>query len=349
MTARVRYLDRSILPTYPNLLSDVRRQAAKFTGAKAILDKPWTRFWIRTLLCLLGAAFAIKLLLPQVGGLRETWQVLRTVRWPWLVAGGFLLPAVYFAAVMALRGAVDHPLGLRRTALVQLAGSFANKLTPKGLGGMGVNQRYLERSGVKRPVAVAGIALNMAAGLVVHVTSLIVLGALLGLGSVKPVDLPLSWLNMVTIVVVMALFGFVVLVLFPDTRRKAIAAIVAAAKGLLDVLRTPAQAAKLFIGVAGVPFANVLMLTAALHAFGVQPSLLKVGAVYLGGEALASASPTPGHLGAIEAVLVANLTTMGVQTGPAVAGVLIYRLLGFWLPIIPGILALRYLRRQQVL
>jgi undecaprenyl-diphosphatase len=349
MTARVRYLDKRFLPTYPNLLSDVRRQAAKLNGAKAILDKPWTRFWIRNLLCLLGAVFAIKLLLPQVGGLRETWQVLRTVRWPWLVAGGFLLPAVYLAAAMALRGAVDHPLGLKRTALVQLAGSFANKLTPKGLGGMGVNQRYLERSGVERPVAVAGIALNMAAGLVVHVTSLLVLGALLGLGSVKPVDLPLPWLNLVAIVVVMALFGSVVLVLMPGTRRKAITAIVAAAKGLLDVLRTPAQAAKLFIGVAGVPFTNVLMLTAALHAFGVQPSLLKVGAVYLGGEALASASPTPGHLGAIEAVLVANLTTMGVQAGPAVAGVLIYRLLGFWLPIIPGVLALRYLRRQQVL
>ena len=124
---------------------------------------------------------------------------------------------------------------------------------------------------------------------------------------------------------------------------------VAAAKGLLDILRTPAQAAELFSGVAGVTVANVLMLNTALHAFGVQPSLLKVGVVYLGGEALASASPIPGRLGAIEAVLVANLTTVGVETGPAVAGVLIYRLLGFWLPIIPGILALRYLRRQQVL
>ena len=48
---------------------------------------------------------------------------------------------------------------------MQLAGSFANKLAPKGLGGIGVNQRYLERSGVERPVAVAGIALNVAAGL----------------------------------------------------------------------------------------------------------------------------------------------------------------------------------------
>ena len=349
MTARARYREKLVLRTYPNLLSEVRRQAAKFIGAKPLLVKPWTRFWIRNLLCLLGVAFAINLLLPQMGGLRQTWQVLRTVRWAWLVAGVLVLPAVYFAAAMALRGAVDHPLGLKRTVLVQLAGSFANKLTPKGLGGMGVNQRYLERSGVERPVAAAGIALNMAAGLVVHMASLLAVSAFLGLRGVKLASLPVAWPYIVALVVVIVFLGIIVLVLLPGIRLKAMAEVVAAAKGLLDVLRTPAQAAKLFSGVAGVTLANVLMLTAALHAFGVQPSLLKVGAVYLGGEALASASPTPGHLGAIEAVLVANLTTLGVQTGPAVAGVLIYRLLGFWLPIIPGILAHRYLRRQQVL
>jgi hypothetical protein len=73
---------------------------------------------------------------------------------------------------------------------------------------------------------------------------------------------------------VIAFLGIIVLVLLPGIRREANAAIVTAAKGLLDVLRTPAQAAKLFSGVAGVTFANVLMLTAALHAFGVQPSFL---------------------------------------------------------------------------
>jgi len=119
MTARAKYPVKSILRTYPNLLSEVRRQAAKFTGAKPLLVKPWTRFWIRTLLCLLGVAFAINLLLPQVGGLRQTWQVLRTVRWAWLVVGVLVLPAVFFAAAMALRGVVNRPLGLKRTALAQ--------------------------------------------------------------------------------------------------------------------------------------------------------------------------------------------------------------------------------------
>jgi undecaprenyl-diphosphatase len=304
---------------------------------------------LRGLLYLLGAVVAVYLLLPQAGGLSQTWDVLRTVRWGWLLAGALVVPATYFAAAIALQGAVNHPLGLRRTASVQLAGSFLNKLTPKGLGGIGVNERYLVRSGVERPVAVAGIALNMAAGMVVHMTSLLAVSAVLGLRSGRSINLPVSWPYLVAFGVVIALLGNIILALLPGIRRKAVAALVTGATGLWDVLRTPAQAIKLFAGVAGVTLANVVTLTIALHAFGIHPSLLKVSAVYLGGEALASASPTPGRLGAIEAVLVANLTAMGVQTGPAVAGVLIYRLLGFWLPIIPGLLALRYLRRQQVL
>jgi uncharacterized membrane protein YbhN (UPF0104 family) len=53
-------------------------------------------------------------------------------------------------------------------------------------------------------------------------------------------------------------------------------------------------------------------------------------------------------LGAVEAALVASLTAVGVQTGPAVAGVLTYRLLTFWLPILPGFLALRYLQHREI-
>ena len=66
-------------------------------------------------------------------------------------------------------------------------------------------------------------------------------------------------------------------------------------------------------------------------------------AVYLAGAAVASISPTPGGLGAMEAALVAGLTAVGAPTGPAVAGVLAFRLLTFWLPILPGWLAYRAL------
>jgi uncharacterized membrane protein YbhN (UPF0104 family) len=69
----------------------------------------------------------------------------------------------------------------------------------------------------------------------------------------------------------------------------------------------------------------------------------------LGGTAVASASPTPDGLGALEAALVAGLTALGYPVGLAVAGVLTYRLFTFWLPILPGLAAFRYLHRRQVI
>jgi undecaprenyl-diphosphatase len=72
-------------------------------------------------------------------------------------------------------------------------------------------------------------------------------------------------------------------------------------------------------------------------------------AIYLGGAAVASIAPTPGGLGALEAALVAGLTAAGAASGPAVAAVLVYRLVTYWLPIVPGFVAYRSLRHQGML
>ena len=81
------------------------------------------------LLALVAAGFAVYLLLPQVGELRQTLGALQAARWSWLAAGLVLAAASYLAAV-------GPPLGLGRTTLVQVASSFANRLTPAGWAGL---------------------------------------------------------------------------------------------------------------------------------------------------------------------------------------------------------------------
>ena len=61
----------------------------------------------------------------------------------------------------------------------------------------------------------------------------------------------------------------------------------------------------------------------------------------------AAASPTPGGLGAIEALLVAGLTGVGISPRPAVSAVLTYRLATYWLPVLPGWLSWRLLQRRD--
>ena len=59
--------------------------------------------------------------------------------------------------------------------------------------------------------------------------------------------------------------------------------------------------------------------------------------------------PTPGGVGAVEAVLLAALTGVGVPSGSALAAVVLYRLATFWLPILPGFAAFRIFTARGVL
>ena len=100
-------------------------------------------------------------------------------------------------------------------------------------------------------------------------------------------------------------------------------------------------------GSALITLAYIAALAASVLAFGAGPGLVVLGAVYLGAAALAAAAPTPGGLGAIEAALVAGLTGVGMQAGPAVSAVLLYRLATYWLPVLPGWLCWRFLQHRE--
>jgi uncharacterized protein (TIRG00374 family) len=69
--------------------------------------------------------------------------------------------------------------------------------------------------------------------------------------------------------------------------------------------------------------------------------------VFTFGIALGTATPTPGGLGGIEAGLVAGLIIYHVDSATALATVLLYRLLSYWLPLLVGAAALVYSQRQR--
>jgi uncharacterized membrane protein YbhN (UPF0104 family)/membrane-associated phospholipid phosphatase len=333
---------RADLKARPGLLAELRERAAAATGTEPPPLEPLTRVRLRTLLLLVAAGFAVHLLLPQVGELRQTLGALQAARWNWLAAGLALSAASYLAAAVAQLGAVDQALALGRTTLVQVASTFANRLTPAGLGGMGLNVRYLQRAGIDRPAAVAAVATNTAAGALVHVLGLLVAAVLVGHTRLHASDIPRGWPVLVALAGMLAAVGLALW--SPLGRRRLVFPAVRAGRELAAVLRRPGRAAQLLGGSVGVTLTYALTLAGCLAAFSVHVPLADTVAVYLAGAAVASVSPTPGGLGAMEATLVAGLTAVGAPAGPAVAGVLAFRLLTFWLPILPGWLAYRALR-----
>jgi uncharacterized protein (TIRG00374 family) len=95
--------------------------------------------------------------------------------------------------------------------------------------------------------------------------------------------------------------------------------------------------------------AYLLAFIAALRAVGAHPAILPAAVVYLAGNAVGSAAPTPGGLGAVEAVLAAGLTAIGVPAHEAIPAVLIFRLATFWLPIPAGWVSYLLLQRRGIL
>lgn len=301
----------------------------------------------RLLLWTAGIAFALCLLLPQAEEARHAVQTLRFVEWDWLLAAATGSALIYLTAAWAQMGAVERSLGLRDTVVVQVAATFVAQVTPQGLGGMGVNGRYLERQGLTRAAAAGAVTLNMAAGAVVHTLALAVAFSLLGRGALGNLSARDGW---TVVLAILTLIGVVVALLrWPTGRSRVIASAVGAIQEMTRVLRRPIRALQLFGGSAGVTASYTLTLALCLRSFGITISPLEIAAVYLGGAAVGALIPTPGGLGAIEVALAGGLTAAGVELGPAVAAVSTFRLLTFWLPIVPGFLSFRYLRRRSVL
>jgi uncharacterized protein (TIRG00374 family) len=82
---------------------------------------------------------------------------------------------------------------------------------------------------------------------------------------------------------------------------------------------------------------DIICLLLVMLAFHETLSPDKVVIAYAVANVVGTFSPTPGGLGAVEGVMIALLVGFGMPSAAAVAVVLAYRLINFWLPIPAGL------------
>jgi uncharacterized membrane protein YbhN (UPF0104 family) len=241
-------------------------------------------------------------------------------------------------------------LALGRTTVVQFAAAFTNRIAPAGIGAMATNVRYLERCGIRRSRAATSVGVNAAAGGIVHVALLLALVPIAGMHASihlpRAPDLSDYWRIVAAILVALSLAGLWywrhgLSAIFDRIRPHA--------RDIRGVLAESRRTLLLFGGSIGVTIAQAFVFVACLESVGVHLPVLTVVAVFLAGTALAAAAPTPGGLGALEAALVAGLGQVGVTAAPAVAAVLMSRIIGYWLPVLPGWLAFNTATRNGTL
>jgi uncharacterized membrane protein YbhN (UPF0104 family) len=184
----------------------------------------------------------------------------------------------------------------------------------------------------------------------VTVPLLIVLGLLTGSG-VSDLHLVPGPTLPIAIGAIAAVIG--ILLAIPRTRRLLLGYLAPRLRNfgprLLDAVSQPLRLAA---GVGGnllLTVGYVVALGAALLAVGAHPSWLGIATVYLAGNTVGSIAPTPGGLGAVEVVLSAGLTAIGIPAHEAVSAVLLFRLATFWLPIPAGWVAYHFLQRSGTL
>ena len=337
---------RAALDDRPDVLAAVRSRVAEHTGTEVV--DVGIRVRPTTVLGLLVAGGAVYVVLPQVGSLDDLVGALRGASWGWLAVAFAVGMLSAPAAALSYWGSTRRPVPLGGLTAVQLASTFTGRLTPGSVGGIGLNMLYLERAGLTRTEAASAVTLNAAGGVVVH-AGLFTLAALqIGLASIRQgLQVPTGWPVLAAVAVVLVAAG--VALGTPLGRRRVVRPAMEMSRTLIDTVRHPGRASALLGGSALVTVANALAFLATIHAFGIQgPSTLQVVAVYVGGAAIAAAAPTPGGLGAVEAALVAALASVGVASTVAVAAVLSFRLLTFWIPILPGMVAYRLLQHHEV-
>ncbi|MGN6243023.1 MAG: flippase-like domain-containing protein [Motilibacteraceae bacterium] len=302
----------------------------------------------RSLLTGIAGGVAAYVLLSQLGSVDLRGLVTRADP-GWIAVGLGLSVVTYVGAAVGLAAYAPERLPLALTSWVQLASSFASFVTPPTVGQTAVNVRYLQRRQVPAAVAVASVALRELTAFVSTVLLLVLCAA--ATGSTEGARLLPSRR---TLLVVAALAVIVAAALaVPPLRRWAWRRVRPTAAQvlprLLDVLQQPVRLVLGLVGTLVLTLGYVFCLVACLHAFGASAPVTAVAVAYLAGSAVGSAAPTPGGLGAVEAAVAAGLTAVGVDGGLAVSAVLLFRLLTFWLPVLPGWLAFRRLTERGVL
>ena len=334
------------------LLKKTRAAASTASGGEA--DQGLARLQRvrpRTLLVIASLAGAFYFLLPQVEKAGGSWHALASAHWAWLPVIIAVSAVTYVASALALIGSVPGHVPFGPSVLVQGASSFINRVSPANIGGMALNARFLQQNGTGTPASVAAVGVNSLAGAVVHVAMIAVFFTLAGHDLTKAFKLPSGSKILLILAVLLAVVGLV-LATRPGrrwARKQLIPGARSAAGSLRQAAASPVKISLLFGGSALVTLAYIGALAASVAAFGGGPGLVVVGAVYLGAAALAAVAPTPGGLGAIEAALVAGLTGVGMQPGPAVSAVVLYRVATYWLPVLPGWLCWRFLQHQELI
>jgi uncharacterized protein (TIRG00374 family) len=341
-----------------SLLLEDERAASMFSRRNVIT-------FIAGVVLLIGGVYV---LLPQVLDLQSTLGKVGEGDPGWIAAALGFNVVSFIAYVALFRGVVGEQvlhLDWRESYEITMAGLAATRLfSAGGAGGIVLTYWALRKAGMPRRRSVCRMVAFLVLLYAVYMLSLIVFGVLLRTGV-------LNGPNSVGLTIVPAgIAGALILIflavsLVPEdlerrlaawargyrrsakTARKLATVPVTLAQGTrtaISFARQPSQGGLAIAGAVGFWAANIGVLWASFHAFDAHVPLgVVIQGFFIG--MTANLLPVPGGVGSVDGGMIGAFVLFGFPAETVFAAVLTYRVIAFWLPIPPGIVAYFQLRR----
>ena len=318
------------------------------------------------------AVAAIYFVFPMVVGLEDALDRLGEATWYWIVVavtfnvGAF---AAYVALFRGILGGHSHDelhrrLDVKASYEITMAGLAATRLfSAAGAGGIVLTYWALRKAGMPRRRSACRMVAFLVLTYSVYLGALVLFGVLLRTG-VLPGSAP--WGGTIVPAAVagaaIALLGLVALIPGDIERRlgavtgegraarlaeklaTAPATLATGVRTALDYVGHPSRGALAIAGAVGFWAGNIGVLWASFEAFGGDvPFAVLVQGFFLGMAANLIPSPA-GGVGSVDAGMIGAFLLFGVDKEIVFPAVLTYRVIAFWLPIPPGIVAYFQLR-----
>ncbi len=327
-----------------------RAAVMRQTGTEKIKPEAITRFSRSQLVQLLLLGALVYVAYPFISTVPTFFNALSRANWWWALLGLAISASTYVGAAAALWASADESVNFWRLSIAQVANTFAATTTPAGVGGLALSTRILQKSGLSTTRATTAVALQQSMQVIMHIVLLIFFSTAAGAGTDLSHFVPKSTMLYLIAGVALGIIGVVLLV--PNLRRWLSTAVTPRLKeivtDIIEVAREPKRMALIVLGCTGTTLGAALALWTSVEAFGGSPTFVSVTVVTMVGGTLASAAPTPGGVGAVEAALIGGLAAFGLPAAISVPSVLLYRVLTCWIPVFVGWPVMQWLTRNDM-
>lgn len=293
----------------------------------------------------------IYLILPDKSDIQESLEILKSADLKWFLIANifyYLTIPMYSIQIVVL---AMHKLNSWVAYKVQMSVLFINKLLPSSISSFTMNSFYLHKN-EHTPSQIASVITMKALTSSITYTLLFFVSiffAITRLDIVEKISSSFDLEKILThliVLIILSIISIFILYRIPKFKLSINKAIKSFWDKFKDYKQRPKDIAVAIATGFLAPTIGVFVLMASAKSVGLEISYLQSFVIYTLGTTMANLIPTPGGMGGAEAGLYAGFTMLGFNSSEALAATLMYRMISFWIPFIPGTIFFANLRKD---